>query len=189
MELNLANETIAVAIVSLARFNSNDYIGDESIWLWLGLYAGEGNLNFNEMMWHVTRDTGGESSLILLKAILGTASDISVAGNWDAVEKLGITGNVFYTYVGAIFADFHALGTVVFLCIISGATFLLTKNNGKDISLPKVAMICFLARILVIPTFYTYATYYNQQFLLAALLFCLAYSLCGRLYFGRRQVF
>lgn len=180
---------VAVTVVSLARFNSNDYVGDESIWLWLGLYAGEGNLNFNEMMWHINRDTGGDSSLILLKDILGLTQDTSVAANWDAVEKLGITGNIFYTYVGAIYADFHEFGTVIFLAIISMATYFLTRNHGKEISLVKVLLICLVARILVIPTFYTYATYYIQVCLVATLLFCLAYSLCGRLYFGRRQVF
>lgn len=180
---------IAVALVSLARFNSNDYMEDQSIWLWLGLYAGEGNLNFNEMMWNVIKDTGGDSSLILLKDILGLTQDTSVAANWDAVEKLGIPGNIFYTYVGAIYADFHEIGTVVFLAIISIVTYMFTKNQGKNISLVKVLLICLLARILVIPTFYTYATHYNQVCLAATFVFCLAYSLCGRLYFGRRQVF
>jgi len=181
----------ATALISIARFNSNDYMDDNSIWLWIGLYSGEGNLNFNEMMWHITRDTGGDSSIILIRDLLGQARDTSVAGNWDAVEKLGIPGNIFYTYIGAIFADFHAVGTVLFLALIAGATYFATKvqRGEKKISLIKVLFICLVARIMVIPTFYTYATYENQLSLVLTFLFCLGYSLCGRLYVGKRNIF
>ncbi len=178
----------AMLVVSLARFNANQY-ADGSVWIWLGLYAGEGNVNFNSMMWDVIRSTGGEGTLILPMDILGLTKDTSIIANWDAVEKLGIPGNIFYTYVGVIYADFGRIGTIVFVSVLAIVTRLATIVKGRDIPLTKIIYISLLAKIVVLPTFYTYGAYTSQLKLLFTLLFCVAYSLCGRLYYGNRRLF
>ena len=44
-----------VLLISISRFTSIEAEGSniENIWIWLGLYAGEGVLNFNSLMWYV----------------------------------------------------------------------------------------------------------------------------------------
>lgn len=178
----------AMAVVTVARYNSNDFADGASIWVWVGLYAGEGNLNFNSMMWDVTRSTHGDSTMILLRYLLGLTTKTGVADNWDAVSSLGIAGNIFYTYVGAIYTDFNRIGTVVFVSVLA---FLLgwfsRVRAGLDaISLPKVVLVCICARILVLPTFYTYATIMAQSNLVCVLVFCVILSLYGRIRIGER---
>lgn len=181
---------IGFAAVTAARFNQNEYVSDDfTVWLWLGLYAGEGNLNFSSMMWDVVRDTGGIGSLVLPMDFLGLVKDNTVAGNWAAMDKLGVPGNIFYTYVGVLYADFGRIGAVVFLVILASIVRFATKTQGSEISLTKVAFICMLAKILVLPTFYTYASYMSQLNLLMALLFLGIYSLRGRVYISNRLVF
>lgn len=109
--------------------------------------------------------------------------------SWAAMDKLGVPGNIFYTYVGVLYADFGRIGAVVFLVILASIVRFATKTQGSEISLTKVAFICMLAKILVLPTFYTYASYMSQLNLLMALLFLGIYSLRGRVYISNRLVF
>ena len=181
---------IGFAAVTMARFNQNEYVSEDfTVWLWMGLYAGEGNLNFSSMMWDVVRDTGGIGSLVLPMDFLGLVKDNTVAGNWAAMDKLGVPGNIFYTYVGVLYADFGRIGAVVFLVILASVVRCATKTQAREISLTKVAFICLLAKILVLPTFYTYASYMNQLNLLMVLIFLGIYSLRGRVYIGNRLIF
>lgn len=49
-----------VLLISISRFTSIEAEGSniENIWIWLGLYAGEGVLNFNSLMWYVEKALG-----------------------------------------------------------------------------------------------------------------------------------
>lgn len=163
-----------IMIISLSRFASLEEEGTnvDSVWLWLGLYAGEGILNFNSLMWDVTKSTDGNSTFILIKTFLLGGDDITVADHWNAVAKLGIPGNIFYTYVGSIYEDFNSIGTIVFILIFSYFTVQFTKIKKGVITLPKIIILCFCARILVVPTFYTYSTLMSQLNLFCSLCFC-----------------
>lgn len=161
-------------IISISRFASIEAEGSniDSIWLWLGLYAGEGILNFNSLMWDVTKSTNGDSTLILLKSLLLGSDDTGVSDNWNAVAKLGIPGNIFYTYVGSMYEDFNAVGTIIFLLSFSFITIRLTKIRKGVITYPKLIILCLCSRILVVPTFYTYTSLMSQLNLFFSLCFC-----------------
>lgn len=180
---------LVIMCVSMARYNSNDNMDEDfTLWLWLGLYAGEGNINFSAMMWDITRSTEGDSTMILLKSLLGMTDKTGVADNWEAVARLGIPGNIFYTYVGAIFTDFNKVGTIIFLVILAAIVYAFTKNKGRTISLVKIILIALCARIVVLPTFYTFATITAQINLVCTLGFCVIYSLWGRVYNGSKRI-
>lgn len=164
-----------VLLVSISRFTSIEAEGSniENIWIWLGLYAGEGVLNFNSIMWYVEKSTFGDSTFILLKDLLGLTKGTGVDDNWLAVSKLGIPGNIFYTYIGSIFEDFNKVGTLIFLLVFSIITIKLTKINNGLITFPQIILLCLCARILVIPTFYTYTSLMAQTNLLCVLCFAI----------------
>lgn len=86
---------LGMLAVTLSRFVFNSSSTQDNIWSWLSLYAGEGSINFNSSMWYVTKTTNGNSSFILLMHMLGLTDKIGVNDQWDAVESLGIQGNIF----------------------------------------------------------------------------------------------
>jgi len=157
----------------ISRFTSIEAEGSniENIWIWLGLYAGEGVLNFNSLMWYVEKSTGGDSTFIFLKDLLGLTKGSGVEDNWATVSKLGIPGNIFYTYIGSIFEDFNKIGTLIFLLVFSTITIKLTKIKNGLITFPQIIILCLCARVLVIPTFYTYTSLMAQTNLLCVLCF------------------
>ena len=162
-----------VLLISISRFTSIEAEGSniENIWIWLGLYAGEGVLNFNSLMWYVEKSTGGDSTFIFLKDLLGLTKGSGVEDNWATVSKLGIPGNIFYTYIGSIFEDFNKIGTLIFLLVFSTITIKLTKIKNGLITFPQIIILCLCARVLVIPTFYTYTSLMAQTNLLCVLCF------------------
>lgn len=164
-----------ILIISISRFASIEAEGSniENIWIWLGLYAGEGVLNFNSLMWYVEKSTFGDSTFIFIKDLLGLTDKTGVDDNWVAVSRLGIPGNVFYTYVGSIFEDFNRVGTLLFLSIFSIITMRFSKIKNGMVTFSKILILCLCARILVIPTFYTYTSLTAQTNLFFALCFSL----------------
>lgn len=164
-----------ILIISLSRFASIEAEGSnmENIWIWLGLYAGEGILNFNSLMWYIDKSTYGDTTFIFIKDLLGLTDKTGVTDNWVAVSRLGIPGNIFYTYIGSIFQDFNKLGTILFLLIFSLTTIRLSNIKKGMVTFPKILILCLCARILVIPTFYTYTSLVAQTNLFYALCFSL----------------
>lgn len=109
---------IAVLLVTISRYNSSES-DTGNIFTWLALYAGEGPLNFNNDMWYVTKSTNGDNTFVALRWLLGLTDVDSVQDNWLINQNLGVRGNVFYTYIGFIFADYNIVGTILFLSLIS----------------------------------------------------------------------
>lgn len=163
---------LGMLAVTLSRFVFNSSSTQDNIWSWLSLYAGEGSINFNSSMWYVTKTTNGNSSFILLMHMLGLTDKIGVNDQWDAVESLGIQGNIFYTYIGVFFCDLGKWMTIIYISIASYITYRLSRCK-KHIYLPQIIILCFCARILCLPTFYTFGTYMSQINLSVALIFCL----------------
>lgn len=163
---------VFIMLISISRFSSMETTTNmTSIWMWLGLYAGEGPLNFNSMAWHISGSTSGDNSVILLKYVLGLTDAVSIQDVYQSTAKLGIIENVFYTYVGSIFMDFNFIGTLFFLCLLSFLTFAITSGK-KYVTIQKIIVLSICARILIVPTFYTYSSFNSQVKLLLVLIFC-----------------
>lgn len=165
---------LGIAIISILRF---EYMGtgQMDIWGWIGLYAGEGPLNFNSMMWDTIKSTNGDNTLILPRYLLGYTSEASVPYLWSSTERIGIPGNIFYTYVGSFFADYKA-NAIIVLSILSILVYRVTRNKGASITLSKLICMSLFMRILMVPTFYTYSTFRSQEQLIISLLFTLYLS-------------
>ena len=107
------------AIMTIARYSTNEGAQSVSILGWISLYAGEGTLNFNEYMWHTKAYTEGDNCFAFFKDAIGldTFVDLFKRRNyWGA--KTGISPSIFYTFIGDIFSDFGFL-TIPFILTIS----------------------------------------------------------------------
>lgn len=171
---------LGVVAVTISRFNNMDSTNMNSIWEWIGLYAGEGSLNFNSSLWYVRdRSTEGYSTFPLLLSWI-SGKDFGVADSWALSAKLGISGNIFYTYVGSIFQDFNVYGTIIFILTFSFLVQKLTKCI-RNVSLAQLIVLCLWAKILIIgPIFYTYGTVDDQKNLLFTILFSLYLHSCNK---------
>ena len=58
--------------------------------IWLGLYAGEGSLNFNSLMWNVTESTNGDNTFIFLRDLFGFVDASDVEDIYTSNLKLGV---------------------------------------------------------------------------------------------------
>ena len=162
-----------IMIISISRFSAMETTTNmTSIWMWLGLYAGEGPLNFNSMAWHITDSTHGDNTFILLKYLLGLTDAVSIQDVYNSTARLGIIENVFYTYVGSFFMDFNVIGTLVLLSILSILISVFTAVK-KYITIQQIVVLAIGARILIVPTFYTYSSFNSQVKLFITILFCL----------------
>lgn len=162
-----------VLIISLSRYNSMASSTDvDSIWIWFGLYAGEGSLNFNSLMWNVTESTNGDNTFIFLKNLLGFSEAKDVENIYISNLKLGVPENIFYTYIGSIYKDYNSYGTLLFLVIFSSFVLLALKNKQGRFSIIQIIILSVWIKILSVPTFYTYTTWVEQFNLLFVYLFC-----------------
>ena len=167
---------LAVAAVSISRFNTtyaDTSSAMDSIWTWLGLYAGEGTLNFNCWEWEIKGSTNGYMTMSVLLSLLDGHA-VTVEELWRLGDKLGIPGNNFFTYVGDIYKDFGRFGTVLFILILATLTRKMSEPKTKTINIKKLIYLSLWAKILVIgPIFYTYGAYADQQNLLVTIIYCL----------------
>lgn len=162
-----------VLIISFSRYDSMASSTDvDSIWIWLGLYAGEGSLNFNSLMWNVTESTNGDNTFIFLRDLFGFVDASSVEDIYKSNLKLGIPENIFYTYIGSIYKDYNLYGTILFLTIFSTLVSFALKSKQKGFSIVQIIILSIWMKILSIPTFYTYTTWVEQFNLLFVYLFC-----------------
>lgn len=167
---------VAVIAVSISRFNTIwlDSTSSMTLWSWLGLYAGEGALNFNCREWNMPGSSDyiiGYATLIVPLSLF-SGNIISVFDIWNMKSKLGIPGNQFYTYVGAIFMDYGKFGTLLFLLFFSTVMYFMVIKSSILSGGKRLLFLSLWAKILVVgPIFYTYSTYGDQMNLLWACIF------------------
>ena len=165
--LVLSCAVVAVAAVTISRFSSMQNSRMGSIWEWVGLYAGEGILNFNAYNWYVTKTLNGYGTFGLPISLV-TGEKLDVAFFWNLGKILGIKGNIFYTYVGTFLNDYGKVGALVVLFVLAKLTILAYKGRIGS-SITKLALICLWGKILLIgPIFYTYGSIDDQWNLLVA---------------------
>lgn len=161
---------VGLAAVSISRFASmEDTSSLSSIWEWIGLYAGEGALNFNALEWYVKGSTNGYTTFALPLSVYDGAL-ITVEDLWNIKSKLGIPGNIFYTYMGPFVGDFGKTGGIVVLFILSMLVTFIYKSKHTN-GMQKLCLICLWGKILMVgPIFYTYSTVDDQINLLISLI-------------------
>lgn len=164
---------IAVLLVTISRYNSSES-DTGNIFTWFALYAGEGPLNFNNDMWYVTKSTNGDNTFVALRWLLGLTDVDSVQDNWLINQNLGVRGNVFYTYIGFIFADYNIVGTILFLSLISILLLMKIKTYRNKLPIHNIFYIALWSRVLFSgTTFYSYMNFRSNFVLLYTLLFCI----------------
>ena len=164
---------VFIAYVTLSRYllNFSDSTSSVDIWTWIGLYMGEGPLNFNSYEWYIKSSTNGYSTMPLIMSLY-TGHYVSVSDVWNLSSKLGIPGNIFYTYVGAIFKDYGKYGTLIYLFFFSSFVWIYYKKLSNKASFSRIFVLMLWAKILVVgPTFFTYATTDDQINLVVSILF------------------
>lgn len=157
-----------IAIVTISRFASKEgSTSMDSIWEWIGLYAGEGALNFNSLAWNVKGSTHGYSTIALPLGI-GDGHLLTVEELWNVRNKLRIPGNIFYTFIGYFVFDYGLVGGMIVLLILAFMFILVYKKCSV---FKKLCLISLWGKIAIIgPIFYTYGTIDDQINLFASLL-------------------
>lgn len=178
----ISSMVLLTALITLSRYNSSRDNPTENVWVWASLYAGEGPINFNSRMWHITGSTHGDNTFVAPRWLLGLTTTSSVEDNWKINEKLGIAGNVFYTYVGFIYADYHKVGTIIFLIIIAFLIYRRSISRMNNIPIQNIIYICIWVKALSIGmTFYCYMNYRSNFILLYTIIFCIILSANGNI--------
>lgn len=167
---------LAMMVVTISRFiNDNNGIYDNAF-IWLTLYAGEGPLNFNNDLWYVDKTVGGYKTCGLIIGVL-SGHFVTVRELWQLGDKLGVAGNIFYTWIGTLCMDWGKLSTFIIVLLSSFSVFSFIVKRRK-MTIVSFILMCLWARILVLgPIFYTYATIESQYCLLVCFLFCLLLNL------------
>ncbi len=163
---------LAMMVVTISRYiNDNSGIYDNSF-IWLTLYAGEGPLNFNNDLWYVDKTVGGYKTCGLIIGVL-SGHFVTVKDLWELGDKLGVAGNIFYTWIGTLCMDWGKLSTFIIVLLSSFSVFSFIVKRRK-MTIVSFILMCLWARILVLgPIFYTYSTIESQYCLLVCFLFCL----------------
>lgn len=159
----------SIMIVSISRYVTSDSLYYDNVFDSLSLYAGEGFLNFNNDLWHITKSSDGYKTMGLIISIM-EGKKVDAAAIWAAGERTGIHGNIFYTYIGSIVMDY---GKEIAFLLISIFSILVSRlfTNHNHISFFKFMLLCAWAKIIVVgPIFYAYTTVDSQISLLLCVL-------------------
>lgn len=117
---------VAFSAMTLSRYLYSGGSYMNSVWEWVGLYAGEGFIRFNNEMWHFDRYLMGDNSIPVF-----FDSSINMMDYTDSYfEKYGFRLNVFYTFIGDFVMDFGLLGAFV-ICIMLNVIlkYILSRNK------------------------------------------------------------
>ena len=163
----------AMLAVTISRFiNDNSGVFDNPF-IWMTLYAGEGTLNFNNDLWYVNQTIGGYKTIGLPMGLL-SGHFVSVKEVWELGDKLGVAGNIFYTWIGTLCMDWGKTATLIVVVIMTLVVYCLVVRKKKLMRLTSFIFLCLWARILIMgPIFYTYSTIESQYCLLVCFLFCI----------------
>ena len=159
-------------IVSISRFSTHQNRNLGNVYEWMSVYAGEGIINFNNDLWYIKGSTGGYRTCSFFMG-LKDGKMPSVSDIWDGGDKLGVYGNIFYTWVGEFFFDYGKYYTLPMIILLSFFVTFLTNYKFK-INIVNFILLCVWAKILIVgPIFYTYTTVQSQIELLVCLFFCM----------------
>lgn len=157
-------------IITLFRFNDIGNNNDYDLFGWLSLYSGESYLNFNDAMWNITETTDGDNCFFIFKNLFGTYDEIN--RNYFYLENIvHIRMNVYYTFIGDLYADFGKSLTVIFI-IFSAFIMLLISHFKNSITIERLLLFCLYSKICLVGfTYYTYMN--NPMALIYTLIFVL----------------
>jgi len=161
---------LSVTVVTISRFAAKDVTAMTSIWEWVGLYAGEGTLNFDTIQWYVKNTLGGAVTFKIF-VFLFTGEQVSVDQSWALGDSLGKPGNIFYTFISNFYDDFGRWGGFFFFVGMSLFVIIVYKYIAKNL-LSRLTIICLWGKILMVgPIFFTYSTLDDQWNLVISILF------------------
>jgi len=161
---------LLVILITIFRYE-NDAGMVYPILDWISLYIGEGMLNFNSQMWDVKISMLGDSSFPLLKYVLGLDTFTDNLDNrtyWGA--RTGINMMVFNTFIGDFYADMGALGTLIFILLVS-TVLLRYIRVKKEVPLHRVVLLSIWFKVCLLGfTYYTFKVFTSNLYLLFMIL-------------------
>lgn len=162
---------LLLTFITISRLNNFTY--DIDIFTWISLYTGESFLRFSDLMWYKNVDMMGDNCFPLIKSILGMTTFTDPSSRqlfWE--PKLGIPNNIFYTYIGDIFADFGFFITIIYSLIIGYIIKCISKSMKKKLYFYQITLLV----LLLLPLFFgfmhfIYKIYDDQIRMLTLLIF------------------
>lgn len=164
---------LLLMFITISRLNN--FTHDVDIFTWMSLYTGESFLRFSDLMWYKNADMLGDNCFPLIKSILGMPTFTDPSSRqlfWE--PKLGIPNNIFYTYIGDIFADFGFFITIIYSLIIGYIIKRISKSMKKRLYFYQITLLA----LLLLPLFFgfmhfVYKIYGDQIRMLSLLIFSL----------------
>jgi len=154
---------ISFIYITVVRFNLSmkDTHADFTMLDFISIYAGESAIRFNDM-WNSHALMNGDNTLPFFKYILGfdsLTSNIQIYEYWE--KQTGISGNLFYTFVGDFVGDFGPFGSLIIITLFIIPLFRCYPKNGI-ISLYKIYYILIWSYICLFGfTYYPFKTWFG----------------------------
>lgn len=163
---------IAISILTIIRFNSQDLSVD--IWTWVSLYTGEGVLNFSADLWPLSKTCNGDNTFLMVRYLLGLTENIDIESVRATRDILGVRNLVFYTYIGTIYYDFNKIGTLLFCAFFSILFYVSCKPKYNTYKLSQLATLSILGKVIMMGVMFYPYTLWNDQLSLLLLLIYIA---------------
>lgn len=132
--------TSAIAVMSISRFK-------DSAQLYAYKYAGESMINFNGLLFNEVKETtNGRAYFAYIPSKLGlfSESQLGLADKWSYIEnKTNVSGQFFYTIVGAFILEFGKISTVLILLFISICVKKMFKNRPSALRNINISFISY----------------------------------------------
>lgn len=170
---------VPMAILSMSRFMSES---SDTILTGTVGYVGQGNLNFNQLVWDTQDTRHGDRIMNLYKGILGFKTTNGVIGTRDKYSQMKIGDELFSTYVGDMVLDFGKFGTAIII-LVSVLLFLaLTKPRDHTILFHQLLLLYFILCVAMKGGFYLFPYAYGRaavfiSYIFFYVLFSIDYSM------------
>ncbi len=164
--------------ITLVRFNTKTIASELSVLDWISLYAGEGQLYFNEYVWNMHGTTEGDYIFSYFKQFLDLNTFTDVVERREYwVTKTNIPQHVFYTFMGTVVEDFGKFIGPIFLLIVTAIIQNFIRIKKRIINFAQIIILGIWCRIVILGvTFYPYGGHNKTQLLVVdiiILLICL----------------
>jgi oligosaccharide repeat unit polymerase len=170
--------TVAMVILSMARFEGHGVNEHHGIVEWISMYLGGALVDFNDSMWNISQYTEGDRSFSFFKDLMGftTYTEYPEFRLYWHSAKTNVLPHRFYTYIGDWYSDLGPWFTLLLTTVLSLAV---RKITSKRKSISFVSLYVYLSFCYIIIngwSIYPYLTGKSTLGIILCLIVCFVLS-------------
>ena len=161
----LACLILGVGAISISRLSTSNLNKsyDNMMDQWISQYAGEGIIQYDDIIWHLDKHLDGKQNLPYPYSFIDKSLKNLDQFSAEAQSKLQTPVTIFYTYLGDLIIDFGILGSAIAAILIYLLIKYLIKIKKGKISFYHLIILSFFYIYLSIGfTANIYRTYFTQ---------------------------